>query len=396
MYYETNQAYHCDMRNRFLFSAASPLLTIVVYIVVLVAVVAAVAVDTTMTSLTPAAIQSAASALAIGEPGTPWGVLEKQKWRESRIPSRSYFDDIVPRIQAIREQHADDFVVVQYGNLPQYQDNDKNDDKATTTTCSSFPLFAIRTKQWSKSKPSVLITGGVHGYETSGVEAALEFIEHGTAQQYAHRGFNICVCPCISPWGYERHQRWNAEAVDPNRSFNPDGTIVAGRSFNPEPATAESAAVLHFLRTTMATLMGTDGDVGWTVHIDLHETTDTDNTEFIPAKAKRDGHVPTTRPDAIPDGFYLVQDTTAPQPAWFAAMIAKVRTVTHIAPPDAQGKLIGEDVTMDGVIGIPSNRALGLCAGVTSAPYRVSFVIIYLFFRNGIRNRSNAKNVLLG
>lgn len=118
--------------------------------------------------------------------------------------------------------------------------------------------------------------------------------------------------------------------------------------------------------------MGTDGDVGWTVHIDLHETTDTDNTEFIPAKAKRDGHVPTTRPDAIPDGFYLVQDTTAPQPAWFAAMIAKVRTVTHIAPPDAQGKLIGEDVTMDGVIGIPSNRALGLCAGVTSAPYRTT------------------------
>jgi hypothetical protein len=134
----------------------------------------------------------------------------------------------------------------------------------------------------------------------------------------------------------------------------------------------------------MATVMGTDGDVGWTVHIDLHETTDTDNTEFIPAKAKRDGQMPTTRPDAIPDGFYLVQDTTAPQPAWFAAMIAKVRTVTHIAPPDAQGKLIGEDVTMDGVIGIPSNRALGLCAGVTSAPYRVSFVIIYIFFRNGI------------
>lgn len=108
--------------------------------------------------------------------------------------------------------------------------------------------------------------------------------------------------------------------------------------------------------------------------------------------------MPTSSPDAIPDGFYLVQDTTAPQPAWFEAMIAKVRTVTHIAPPDAQGKLIGEDVTMDGVIGIPSNRALGLCAGVTSAPYRVSFCFSF-FFGTGFESlqcKERAVGMMLG
>ena len=72
--------------------------------------------------------------------------------------------------------------------------------------------------------------------------------------------------------------------------------------------------------------------------------------------------------------------------------------MTHIAPPDTQGKLIGEDVTMDGVIGIPSNRALGLCAGVTSAPYRVSFCFSF-FFGTGFESlqcKERAVGMMLG
>ena len=48
---------------------------------------------------------------------------------------------------------------------------------------------------------------------------------------------------------------------------------------------------------------------------------------------------------------------------------ASVRTVTHIAPPDANGKTIGEEVIQEGVIGIPPPNQLGLCAGVTNASY---------------------------
>ena len=48
-------------------------------------------------------------------------------------------------------------------------------------------------------------------------------------------------------------------------------------------------------------------------------------------------------------------------------MIDAVRTVTHIAPPDANGKIIGEDVVQEGVIAIPSPRLIGLCAGATDA-----------------------------
>jgi len=72
----------------------------------------------------------------------------------------------------------------------------------------------------------------VHGYETSGVQGALLFLQSAAAAY--SESFNLLVVPCVSPWGYETIQRWNAQAVDPNRSFNPQGEVVAGRSFNPE------------------------------------------------------------------------------------------------------------------------------------------------------------------
>ena len=75
---------------------------------------------------------------------------------------------------------------------------------------------------------------------------------------------NVCVVPCVSPWGYEHVERWNPQCKDPNRSFKKDAQ------------TEESAALMAFL----ATLEGT-----WAAHCDLHETTDTDETEFMPARA---------------------------------------------------------------------------------------------------------------
>lgn len=87
----------------------------------------------------------------------------------------------------------------------------------------------------------------------------------------------------------------------------------------------------------------------------------------ITAKAARDGE--TSKPGEIPDGFYLVADSTNPQAAWHKAMIEAVATVTHIAPADANGNIIDEPVIQRGVIGVPSPRSIGLCAGMTDAPY---------------------------
>ena len=84
-----------------------------------------------------------------------------------------------------------------------------------------YPLYAVKSRDWDEDKPCVLITGGVHGYETSGVQGAILFLQ--TAAEVYSAKFNVLVAPCVSPWGYETIQRWNAQAIDPNRSFNPDG-----------------------------------------------------------------------------------------------------------------------------------------------------------------------------
>jgi hypothetical protein len=102
------------------------------------------------------------------------------------------------------------------------------------------------------------------------------------------------------------------------------------------------------------------------MHVDLHETTDTDESEFRPALAARDGK--THEPGTIPDGFYLVDDTENPQPAFQAAIIDAARKVTHIAPADPDGTIIGSPVVAPGVIRYPLVE-LGLCAGMTGATY---------------------------
>ena len=100
--------------------------------------------------------------------------------------------------------------------------------------------------------------------------------------------------------------------------------------------------------------------------MDLHETTDTDESEFRPALSARDGK--SYEPDTIPDGFYLVDDADNPQPAFQQAIIEAVAEVTHIAPADVAGNIIGSPVLAPGVIEY-AVKGLGLCTGLTDARY---------------------------
>jgi hypothetical protein len=264
----------------------------------------------------------------IGTPGTPWGAAEKSAWLSRQLRRRSYADEVVSKIDRLRG----DFDVVEYGRL-EYGDE-------------HFPLLAIRNRNWDDNLPVALVTGGVHGYETSGVHGALRFLECH-AKDFAGKA-NLLVAPCISPWAYERIHRWNPDAIDPNRSFREDS-----------PA-EESAAVMRLVAPLRERVL---------LHIDLHETTDTDETEFRPALAARDGKP--FEPDGVPDGFYLVDDSEHPQPAFQQAVIEAVAQVTHIAPADAQGNIIGSKVVAPGVIEYPL-RKLGLCAGLTDARYKTT------------------------
>jgi hypothetical protein len=261
----------------------------------------------------------------IGLPGHAWGAAEKAEWRSRQRRLRRYEADVLPSIDRMRGR----FDVEVYGRLEYSPD--------------SYDLFAMRSRTWREDLPCALVTGGVHGYETSGVLGALQFAERH-AEHYAGR-VNLLIAPCVSPWAYERIHRWNPDAIDPNRSFR-----------TPSPA-QESAALMRLV----APLRGR-----FLVHVDLHETTDSDESEFRPALAARDGQP--FEPGTIPDGFYLVDDSANPQPAFQQSIIAAVSKVTHIAPADEHGAIIGSPVLAPGVIEYPMSK-LGLCAGITGARY---------------------------
>lgn len=261
----------------------------------------------------------------IGTPGQPWGEAERDRWRARQSRQRRYDEDVLPRIAALPDRYER----VVYGALGYAGE--------------TYDLIALRDRHFDPALPTALVTGGVHGYETSGVLGALEFLEDHAAA-YVGR-VNLLVVPCVSPWAYERINRWNYDAVDPNRNFRPDG-----------PA-REATALIELVRSVVTPFL---------LHIDLHETTDTDATEFGPAKAARDGK--TNEREDIPDGFYLVDDSANPQPAFQQAVVAAVERVTHIAPPDARGEIIGSPVIAHGVIEYPLAE-LGLCPSITGARF---------------------------
>jgi len=270
----------------------------------------------------------------VGTTGQKWGDAENAQWLAAQKIQRSYADEVLTKVEAFKS----DVDVAQYGALS----IDEN----------RYPLFALKTHHFDKNKRTVLITGGVHGYETSGVQGALRFIESCLLKKQNNnytKHFNFIIAPCVSPWGYETINRWESSAIDPNRSFYPNS-----------PAEG-SSALMVFVAAVEASI-----NTKIFAHFDLHETTDTDNSEFRPALASRDA---VTHDNwSIPDGFYLVGDTLKPEADFQAAMIKSVEKVTHIAPSDENDKLIGVQLEQFGVINY-ATKALGLCAGLSDAKY---------------------------
>jgi hypothetical protein len=264
----------------------------------------------------------------IGTPGLPWSEGEVAAWRSQQIVKRSYETDVLRVIETLSSRYE----IVQYGQLD-YHPN-------------KYPLFAIKNRGWRETLPCALVTGGVHGYETSGVYGALQFVDKYAAR-YEDR-VNLIVAPCVSPWAYEVIHRWNVHAVDPNRSFRDNSSAQ------------ESSALMRLVAPLRNRVL---------VHIDLHETTDTDESEFRRALAARDGVA--YEPGQIPDGFYVVDDSEDPQLDFQQAVIAAVSKVTHIAQADRHGEIIGSPMVAPGVINYPLKK-LGLCTSITAASYKTT------------------------
>jgi hypothetical protein len=218
----------------------------------------------------------------------PWGPEEKEAWLGRQTIQRSYQDDVVTRINALP---TDQFVIEQYGALSRDPER--------------YPLFCVKSKDWTEGAPVVVVTGGVHGYEDSGVTGCLRFMEE-EAPTYAGK-VNFVFFPCVSPFAYEINHRWNAKAEDPNRHFHDKGT-------------AEEA---KFLMAKVKSLK-----LHFNAAVDLHETNNRD-IGLTAERRARDGQKFEEGDDYIPEGYYLVLPSKADLPLAHK-VIEEVRKVTPI------------------------------------------------------------------
>lgn len=202
------------------------------------------------------------------------------------------------------------------------------------------PAFRISIGDTHNGNPNILIIGGVHGYEPSGVEAAIRFVQK-EAPSLINK-FNFVVYPCISPWAYEHDQRWNAQAQDPNRLF------ARGDAF---PAIEECQ---HFM-----TSMEQNG-IKFAAAIDLHETCDRD-VELRILRSERFGSALAADYQDIPQGYYLTlskRDTAGEngkQLLFGQAVIDEVQKTSPIAP---EKTILEGKMNYGGVILSPPSKGL--------------------------------------
>ncbi len=258
-----------------------------------------------------------------------WNEADKLAWLSKQTFQRSYRDQVLSRIDKLK-QVGDPIKIEQYGSLS-LQGRDEVSVSGQNLSAEDYknryPLYYAEVGDITNGKPNIIVTGGTHGYEESGVYGALEFLEKDAAN-YADR-FNFLVFPCISPFAYEVNQRWTHDAWDPNRSFD--------RS---KPYVPEAQLVMDVLDQARKRV-GQD----FAAAVDLHETPDRDK-EMMPPQYQRYGVNLSAEDILIPNGYYLISNVANKFPEMATRIVDKVREVTPIAPdPEIHG-----DKNVNGVV----------------------------------------------
>jgi hypothetical protein len=99
----------------------------------------------------------------IGVQGQPWGAAELSQWRaRQRMRLRSYADEVLARRSSVCVIAS---TSNSYGERWSYAPDE-------CLSAAGLPQPALA---HDGACPPMLVTGGVHGYETSGVQGALRF-----------------------------------------------------------------------------------------------------------------------------------------------------------------------------------------------------------------------------
>src|SRR3984885_1186380 len=81
-----------------------------------------------------------------------------------------------------------------------------------------YPMLAVRVTCSRPGRPTVFVSGGVHGDEPAGVYAAIDFLED-VAPKF-RSDFNFLVLPCVNPSGYEMDTLQSLSGANLNRVFD--------------------------------------------------------------------------------------------------------------------------------------------------------------------------------
>lgn len=203
-----------------------------------------------------------------------------------------------------------------------------------------YPLYRITVGDVRNGKPNVGIVGTVHGYEPSGVEAALRFTREEAPS--LTNEFNFVVYPCFSPWAFEYDQRWNEQAEDPNRLLTRKAITASAKAFR----TYDIEECRYFM-TSME-----QHQVNFACVTDLHETCDRD-IELRILRAERFDEDLARDYREIPQGYYLTlskRETAGEngrQLLFGQSIIDEVQKVSPIAP---EATILNGKVNYGGVI----------------------------------------------
>jgi len=81
------------------------------------------------------------------------------------------------------------------------------------------PLWRVTFTPDDQPDRKVFLSGGVHGNEPAGAEAAVRFVEALSESPGKYAGVAFDIFPLVNPWGWAHNRRRNQQGLDVNRDF---------------------------------------------------------------------------------------------------------------------------------------------------------------------------------
>ena len=110
--------------------------------------------------------------------------------------------------------------------------------------------------------------------------------------------------PNLSPWGYETYNRLNPYFHNPNRDFREE-FLDATLPDEEREKHLEAIYAMEYIRSIEERSAEGKGVI---MHLDIHETTDSDRTRFRHEQASHDGETYTPTEDDVPNGYFILTD----------------------------------------------------------------------------------------